>query len=419
MIDVRESLNFLSFGHWIFKSYQSISSFTVRKLRLPTLDADISQMQSIAIAQPLEIGHIFVTLEVRGVRLVGQNARLAAQHPAPLGRTLGLPRPVEPTPRLLEAVHLRLGVHLQELLVVGRVILGIGVRHRARAGRLRARGCEHRRLRVARVERAGPARALAHVVEIGCAVRVGLGPFAVERGTPPRVWVVRRHHDARPAGAGQVDLVLVLELQLAHVEDLVLVRVHDELVVDAAEHVVPLRERQEPVAEDQMLCDAIAADHVDGLLVPVQYRVRRDDQHFRLVDQPVDGDHVLVAVLREELGELVVDVERALGVGRAVRPQDPADVALPAAVRPPVLAAGHGVQVQVHAQPVLAAVFDRAQEVAPCDLGDVWVAFVRRDRPVGERDAHVVEPGVLDVYEALLCDEGRVVRFEDSRAGRA
>lgn len=317
-------------------------------------------------------------------------------------------------------MHLGLGVQLQEFLVVGGVVLGAGVGVGAGAGRAGARRGQHRRLRVARVERACPARPLTDVVEVRRAVGVGLGPFAVEGRAPPRRRVVGRDHDARPARAGQVDLVLVSELELAHVEDLVLVRVHDQLVVDPLEHVVPARQAQEAVAEDELLFgDAVAADHRDGLLVPLQDRVRRDHQHLRLVDQAVDGDDVLVSLLGEEFRQLFVDVEASLGVERAVGSQDPPYLSLPTAVGPPVLTAGHGVEVEVHAQSVLSAVFDGAEEVAPADLGHVRVPVVGRDGPVRERDADVVQAGVLDVDEALLVDESGIVGFKDPRSRRA
>ena len=182
----------------------------------------------------------------------------------------------------------------------------------------------------------------------------------------------------------------MLQLQLAHVEDLVLVRVHHELVVHPLEHVLPLGQAQKPVAEHEVLLDAVVADHRDRLLVPVQHRVRRDDEHFRLVDQPVDGDDVLVAVLGEEFRELLVDVQRSLRVGRSVRSKDPSYIPLTTTVSPPVLTAWDGVEVEVHPQPVLTAVFDGPEEVAPAYLGHVRVTFVGRDGPVRKWNADVV-----------------------------
>ncbi len=131
------------------------------------------------------------------------------------------------------------------------------------------------------------------------------------------------------------------------------------------------------------------------------------------------ADDVLVARLREELGQPVVDVERALPVERAVGAVQPAERAQPAAVVPPVLASGQAVQVEVHAQPVLAAPLDRAQQVPPRRAEEIRVAVVRLDRPVREGDAHVVEPGVADLPKRVLGHEGRVVLFENALAARA
>ena len=106
--------------------------------------------------------------------LSGKIPACLTEHPGPLDGTLGFPGPVEPAPGLLEAVHLGLGVHLQELLVVVGVVLGVCVGHGARAGRLGAGRGQHGRFRVACVERACPARPLADVVEVRRAVGVGL-----------------------------------------------------------------------------------------------------------------------------------------------------------------------------------------------------------------------------------------------------
>lgn len=89
---------------------------------------------------------------------------------------------------LLECVHLRLGVRLQELLVDVREGRRVGVGGAAVAGgaglRGRTEGGQDGGGRVAGVVCARPAVAPVDVVEELGAVGVGLGPFAADGGTP-------------------------------------------------------------------------------------------------------------------------------------------------------------------------------------------------------------------------------------------
>lgn len=91
---------------------------------------------------------------------------------------------------LLEGIHLRLRVRLQELFVLVRVVGRVGVGGGAVAGRAGLRGGteggEDGGVRVARVVGARPAVAPVDVVEEAGAVGVGLGPFAADGGTPAR-----------------------------------------------------------------------------------------------------------------------------------------------------------------------------------------------------------------------------------------
>ena len=134
--------------------------------------------------QPLEIRHRTRAVEIPIPRLRRQDAGRHAGLPIPLRRRLGRPGPVEPAPGGLEAGHLRLGVHQEPGLVGvgigGRV--GVGGGAGAGGGFGGAVGGEDGDGAVGGVQRPFPAGAGVDVVEVGGAVRVGLGPFAAERG---------------------------------------------------------------------------------------------------------------------------------------------------------------------------------------------------------------------------------------------
>ena len=82
-----------------------------------------------------EAGDCRVAFEAGRVGFGGKDSRLHAELPTPLRGALRLPRPVVPAPRLLEAVHLRLGEHLEELLVRSAVLVGSRVGRVTRTGR--------------------------------------------------------------------------------------------------------------------------------------------------------------------------------------------------------------------------------------------------------------------------------------------
>jgi hypothetical protein len=209
------------------------------------------------------------------IRLLGQHPSLQPSLIAPLRRALRLPRPVEPPPPLLERVHLRLGEHLQKLLVAGAVIAGVrvgalartlrAVLRRARGGQDRARGTTAGRRD--HVQRSLPARPDADVVEVLRAVGVGLRPLAAQRGAETRGFVLRAQSLLGPAAAGEVYLVVVVQDDLVDVEDDVLVDVEEEvfLVLQLA---LPFVEAHEAVAEDYHAGEVVALDCVDGLAGP-------------------------------------------------------------------------------------------------------------------------------------------------------
>lgn len=170
-------------------------------------------------------------------------------------------------------MHLRFRIRLQKLLVERRICGGIGVGHGAvtwgsRATRRVDGDCAGTGISI---EVSGPAGARADIVEVGCAVCVGLGEFAVHCGAPSCRRVVGGSHDAGPAAAGEVDFVGMVELELAYVEDLVLVGVEHKFGIDVFHHVGPFGQGKETVAEDDDLFDSVLADERDGLFVPRDY----------------------------------------------------------------------------------------------------------------------------------------------------
>ena len=131
---------------------------------------------SIVFGQIFEIGNGRITFEVRLVRLLRQYAGLHSEFPTPLRGLLCLPRPVKPTPGLLETVHLRLCKHLQELFVRPAVRARICV-----CGVTRARWVcgwtgrrQDHRGRVLGVHGAGPSRPDVDVIQVFCAICICL-----------------------------------------------------------------------------------------------------------------------------------------------------------------------------------------------------------------------------------------------------
>lgn len=218
-----------------------------------------------------------------------------------------------------------------------------------------------------------------------------------------------------PIITNKINAIRVLQHDLAGIENSILMRVQHHLVGDivALEHLLPLAQIQEAVVEGNPCGDVITLHDLGDVLGPGQNVLDRQIKHERLINEAIDRNNVLVAVLREERGELVVQFQRAVAVEFPIRTIQPVNRALVAAVVPPVLAAHQAVQVKFDAQAVLAAVLDGAEEVAPGDAGDIGFARgVCFHSPVGVLDANVVEACVADVDEVLLRDEFGVVLFQ-------
>ena len=99
------------------------------------------------------------------------------------------------------------------------------------------------------------------------------------------------------------------QFQLINVEYFILVRIHHQSRINAFEHLIPLIEGQETIAKNNVLSHAVLPDNLDGFGVPLYYGLNRNLQHFRLVDETVEGHDILVPILCKELRELIVDVK--------------------------------------------------------------------------------------------------------------
>lgn len=293
---------------------------------------------SVCFAKPREIGHVAVAVEVLVVSLGGQDARGKTLLVAPLGRALRVPSPVPPPPTLFEGDHLCLREHLQKLLVGAAILARISVRAVAGARAIfrGAEGGKSLRGGVAGVVGARPSVAPAHVGQVLGAVRVSLGPLG-EHGWPE---AGRRVHALLrllcPAVAGVLHLLLVRVHDLVVVEDHVLVHVQHQ-PVHPRQLALPVREPHEAVPEHHVRRHPVLAHQVVRFRRPGDDGVRGEGHHARLVGEPVEGDDVLVPVLREELGQAIVHVEGPLAVQVTVGAVEPVDDALSSAVIPPVL----------------------------------------------------------------------------------
>lgn len=97
----------------------------------------------------------------------------------------------------------------------------------------------------------------------------------------------------------------MVEGYLALVEDHVLMDIQHQ-TVKTLEFTLPVSEAHESVAEDDVCCDSVLADQVEGVGCPGFDIGGFECCHPGLVDQAVEGYNVFVAVLSEELGELIV-----------------------------------------------------------------------------------------------------------------
>lgn len=109
----------------------------------------------------------------------------------------------------------------------------------------------------------------------------------------------------------------------------------------------------------------VALHQFCGLGRPVKDGLHRQSKHEWFVDETIDGHNVFVPVLREEFGDLVVELKRAFPIEIAVCSVEPVDRTLTAAMVPSVLAAGDPMRIKVHPQPIFSTVFNRPQKIPP------------------------------------------------------
>ena len=133
----------------------------------------------------------------------------------------------------------------------------------------------------------------------------------------------------------------MLERKLTRVENGVLMRIKHHLLRDiiTLEHLLPFTQVQESVVEGNPRRNPIPLHQFRNLCRPLEDISYRKREHQRLIDKSIDRDHILVARLREELGDPVVEFKGTLPVQCAVVATNPVDIPLAAAVVPPVLAA--------------------------------------------------------------------------------
>ena len=92
------------------------------------------------------------------------------------------------------------------------------------------------------------------------------------------------------------------ELELADIEDLILMGVKDKIWIDILHDAFPFGQREEAIAKHELLINSVATDEGNGLFIPVDHVLRfGHDDHFRLVYEAIKGDYILVAGLGEEL----------------------------------------------------------------------------------------------------------------------
>jgi hypothetical protein len=99
-------------------------------------------LRSVVLWEPQarEIWNARGAIEASSIRLLRHGAGCQSISITPLRGRLRLPRPVEPTPAVLERSHLRLGEHEQPLLVLGRIGARVSIGLLARTSRIVLRG---------------------------------------------------------------------------------------------------------------------------------------------------------------------------------------------------------------------------------------------------------------------------------------
>lgn len=254
--------------------------------------------------------------------------------------------------------------------------------------------------------RAVPSRTDADVVEHRRAVSVSLRPLA-DKGRAVARHIVARARELRgPLVTDIVDFGGMCHLDEVSVENGVLVHVEHEVgELGLGKDAGPRIDAQESVAVDNRAVEACALHELVRLLGPVVDNRHVEPGHPWFIDKAVDGHDVSVPRLRKKGRELLVHLQRAVAVCLSVGAVEPRDNVLPSTVVPSVLTAGCAVEVEVHAQAVLARPLNAAQKVAPGDLWEELVAGPHADDPVPKGDAHMVEPGFGDLAEGGLVDE--------------
>ena len=226
-------------------------------------------------------------------------------------------------------------------------------------------------------------------------IRHGTGPFAVNGN----LVAVRQLGSEATRGA---DVLVRAHLQLAGVEDLVVVRVQDQFLGGAAAPAVPGPGALEGVMEGDG--HIRLAETLDAVGHELAHHVHIQLGAHRLVEQLDDGDGRVVRMVVPDLGESAERLRHRIALA-------PAHVAALARVVQAVLAARGAVQVDHYLEP---GAFGPVQSLAEVLVGAlrVGVAVQRRDGPVTDGDAHEIQAFGGNVGEVALSDEGTPVGLE-------
>ncbi|KAI6775503.1 hypothetical protein HG530_002261 [Fusarium avenaceum] len=222
-------------------------------------------------------------------------------------------------------MHLCLGKHLEELLVLVTPVVRVSVGTAARALVVLA---------------SAPAYS---GEELGT-VCVCLGPLGEYGGAVTCRPIHTNLSLLGPAVTGILNLLLVREVDLVLVEDDILVDIENHIVV-ARHQALPVLEAHEAITKYYESFDAVLAHNLVCIFCPLNDVGCLEAGHPRLVGETVMADDVLVAGLREELGQTIMNVKCALGVLRTIFPVQPANRSPSAAVVPSILTTGNTVQI--------------------------------------------------------------------------
>lgn len=130
--------------------------------------------------------------------------------------------------------------------------------------------------------------------------------------------------------------------------------------------------------------------------------VASDNAQQRFIDDTKHLHDIRVLFLTEEFCKKPNVPHRPIRIGHAHWAIQEVDCARAAAVVQAILRARDGVQLSVHAEPVLSCPFEREEDVVPSGLGEERLTGPGLDSPVRDRETHPVETCTCDFRKVLL-----------------